>query len=165
MSSWWAGKLRRTVRFLFGQISPRDRVELEQLLSYEQLLLFRSMHRADQVHGLEVLRYLQAAGRTERDLLLAGLFHDAGKGPSVGLLHRVIWSLGEHYGTWIHSAASALPGIREGLERMRDHAGRSAELALAAGCSPLTSDLIRHAPLPEDRHMLEALRLADESGG
>ena len=163
--SWWAGKIRRTFRYLFGRVSAHDRAELDSLLSYEQRLLFDSMHHADQVHGLEVLHFLQAAGRTEPDLLLAGLFHDAGKGPSVGLLHRVAWSLGERYGSWIIEVAQRIPGMRDGLARMRDHAQHSAELALVAGCSPLTAELIRNEPLPQDQHMLEALRLADEGGG
>jgi hypothetical protein len=164
MPGWWSSRIRRTGRYLFGRVSARDRTELEAMLTYEQLLLFGSMHRADQVHGLEVLRFLRAAGRTEPDLLLAGLFHDAGKGPTVGLLTRVCWALGERYGEGIHEAAARLPGMREPLERMRDHAQHSAELALAAGCSPLTADLIRDRVAEEDAHMRAALRLADEAG-
>jgi hypothetical protein len=165
VGSWWAGKIRRTVRYLSGRVSRADRAELERLLTYEQLLLFDSMHRADQVHGLDVLRALRAAGRTEQDLLLAGLFHDAGKGPAVGLLHRVTWSLGQRYGDRIVRLGSRLPWMREGLERMRDHQQHSAELVVVAGCSPLTAALIRAEPPPEDRQLGEALRLADEASG
>jgi hypothetical protein len=165
MASWWGARIRRTSRYLFGRVSRPDRAELEGLLTYEQLLLFDSMHRADQVHGLDVLRALRAAGRTEDELLLAGLFHDAGKGPAVGLVHRVLWSLGERYGAWIVQTASVVPWLREGLERLRDHQQHSAELAVVAGCSPLTAALIRSDPPAEDRHLGEALRLADEAGG
>ena len=81
---------------------------------------------------------------------LAGLLHDCGKGPRVRLVHRVAWSLGQRYGQWIWRASSHLPTFRYGLERLRSHADRSAELAHEAGCSPRTVDLIRLQENPVD---------------
>ena len=70
-----------------------------------------------------------------RELLLAGLLHDASKGPSVGLWHRVAWSLGEHYGPVVERPLAHLPGFRGAFDILRDHAARSATLARAAGCT------------------------------
>ncbi len=159
---WWAGKLRQVLRY-FAAISREERAALAGWLTPRQLALFDSMHRADQRHGLDVLRSLRASGRHEPELLLAGLFHDAAKGPGVGLGHRVTWSLGQRYGRWVWSLAKLLPGFAAGLDRMRDHAERSAELAVAAGCPPLTAELIRHQTAAQDERLGEALRLADEA--
>ncbi len=162
MISWWAGKVRQAFRY-FAAVSRDERAALDASLTPEQLALFDSMHPADQRHGLDVLRSLRDSGRHEVDLLLAGLFHDAGKGRQVGFLHRVVWALGERHGAWIWSLARRLPGFTDALDRMADHAERSAELALRAGCSPLTADLIRHQAAPSDDRLGEALRLADEA--
>jgi hypothetical protein len=121
------------------------------------------MHRADQRHGLDVVGSLRRDGHTDRDLLLAGLLHDAGKGPTVGLWPRVAWSLAERYGPAIRRAAERIPGFRVALERIEHHAEVSAELALRAGCSPRVAELIRWQSTPGDDALGEALRLADEA--
>jgi hypothetical protein len=59
--------------------------------------------------------------------------------------------------------AALVPGFRAPLDRLRDHAGRSAELAAAAGCTDRTVDLIRHQDDPVDPEFGELLRLADEA--
>lgn len=159
--SWWAGKIRQTWRHLAGRVSPEERAALAGWLTRSQLALFEAMHPADRRHGLDVLASLRRMEWGEPDLLLAGLFHDAGKGPAVGLSHRIVWSLGERYGAWFPRAAARLPGFDRGLELIRDHAERSAELALFAGCSEETAELIRHQAEPRDQSRGEALRLAD----
>jgi hypothetical protein len=159
---WWAGKLRQTWRHFRGRVTASERAQLASWLTPGQLDLFDRMHRADQRHGLDVVASLRAAGHTDLELLLAGLIHDSGKGPSVKLWHRVAWSLGERYGQRLHRVAERLPGFREPLERIRVHADRSAELALAAGCSPVTAALIRHQAGPVDGPHGDALLLADE---
>jgi hypothetical protein len=161
LSSWWAGKIRQFVRHLTGRVSATERNALATWLTAAQVALFASMHRADQRHGLDVVADLRAAGHDDPELLLAGLLHDASKGPSVGIWHRVAWALGEHHGAWIHRLAAHLPGFRAALERIREHPDRSAELALAAGSSARTADLIRHQTAPVDPGAGEALRLAD----
>ncbi len=131
-------------------------------LTPAQLALFDRMQVADRRHGLDVVAGLRKAGATDPDLLVAGLLHDCGKGPHLRLAHRVAWSIGQRYGEWIWRASSHLPTFRYGLERLRTHAERSAELAAAAGCSPRTVELIRLAENPVD----EAGRLllaADEA--
>jgi hypothetical protein len=146
-----------------AKVSDDERDELARRLTRAQMRLFESMHRVDQRHGLDVVDALRRAGHDEEDLVLAGLFHDAGKGRSTGLLHRVAWSLGERYGPWVWTLAARLPGFATGLARMRDHASLSAELALRAGCSRLTAELIRYQARPRDATLGEALRLADEA--
>ncbi|MGH2468022.1 MAG: hypothetical protein ACRDGL_09905 [Candidatus Limnocylindrales bacterium] len=132
-------------------------------LSEPQLALFEAMHPADRRHGLDVVAALRAAGHEEPDLLLAGLFHDASKGPSVRLVHRVGWSLGERYGAWVWRTGARLPGFAAAFERIRRHPEGSAELALAAGCSARTAELIRHQDRPVDPILGPALLLADEA--
>lgn len=180
MQGWWAGRVRQFGRHLLGRVSPAERRELERWLTPAQATLFRAMHPADRRHGLDVVASLRAAGHAEPDLLLAGLFHDAGKGPAVGLWHRVAWTLGERYGESVLGIAARLPGFRPALARIRDHAEISAAMALRAGCAPLTAELIRTAgsthaeeatPVGADmalgaadaRRLSRALRLADEA--
>ena len=54
-------------------------------------------------------------------------------------------------------------GYRAALVRLRDHAADSAQLALDAGCSVVTADLIRNQSCPVDAVAGVALRLADEA--
>jgi hypothetical protein len=160
---WWTGKVGQAVRYLTAGVADDERRELAVWLTPAQLRLFDSMHRVDQRHGLDVVNSLRRAGHAEDDLVLAGLFHDAGKGRATGLPHRVAWSLGERYGPRVWIVTSRLPGFDAGLERMREHSERSAQLALRAGCSSLTADLIRYQAAPRHPALGEALRIADEA--
>jgi hypothetical protein len=163
-AGWWTGRVRQFRRYLTGRVTPAERAELAAWLTPPQLALFDGMHRADQRHGLDVAASLRAEGHaSDRELLLAGLFHDCGKGPSVGLLPRVGWSLGDHYGAWVLRLSGWLPGFRDAYERLRVHADRSAELALEAGCSHVTAELIRNQASPTDEDAGRALLLADEA--
>lgn len=164
MGGWWAGKARQFVRHLTGRVTPGERAAVAAWLTPAQLRLFGAMHPADQRHGLDVVAALRAAGHDgDPELLLAGLLHDASKGPTIGARHRVAWSLGEHYGPTIERPLARLPGYRAAFDILRDHAARSADLARAAGCTPRTADLIRHQAEPADPVAGEALRLADEA--
>ncbi|HET7676723.1 MAG TPA: hypothetical protein VFK38_02645 [Candidatus Limnocylindrales bacterium] len=155
--------MRQTWRHLTGRVSTAERAALASWLSPDQLALFEAMHPADQRHGLDVVAHLRAAGHDDRELLLAGLFHDAAKGPSVGLWQRIAWSLGERYGAWAWRLAGLLPGFSDAFERLRDHAERSARFALAAGCSARTAELIRRQAASDSDRAVEALRLADQA--
>jgi hypothetical protein len=144
-------------------VKRAERAALAGWLTPAQLALFDSMHPADQRHGLDVVTALRGGGHEDPDLLLAGLLHDAGKGPAVGLWPRVTWSLGERYGSWVLTASGRLPGFAAAHDRLRDHPAESARLARAAGCSTTTADLIRNQAAPLDPVAGEALRLADEA--
>lgn len=150
MPGWWASKIRRTREYSRARVSAAEREELAGWLEPPQLELFDRMHVADRRHGLNVVADLRRSGAIDRDLLAAGLFHDCGKGSRTRLAHRVAWSLGQRYGTWVWRASSRLPTFRAGLRALRDHAERSALLAERAGCSARTVELIRNQERPLD---------------
>jgi hypothetical protein len=161
--SWWSAKVRRFWLYFFGRVSTRERSDLATWLMPEQLRLFDAMHRADQRHGLDVVRALRAAGQTDPELLLAGLLHDCGKGRSLRVWHRVGWSLAERYGPRVERPMLRLPGFPRAFGVIAGHAERSAELALAAGASEATAELIRHQAEPLDDERGRALLLADQA--
>jgi hypothetical protein len=163
VSGWWVAKIRRFVRYFSGRVRPAERAALEGWLAGPQLRLFDSMHRADQRHGLDVVEALRRAGHAEPDLLVAGLLHDCGKGRSIRVWHRVGWSLADHYDGAAARLVGALPGFAPALAIIDAHAGRSADLALAAGCTVRTVDLIRHQAEPTEEELGRALLLADRA--
>jgi hypothetical protein len=162
MPSWWGPKVRQFRAHLRANVEPAERAALVAWTSPAQLALFDSMHVADRRHGLDVVSSLRGDGVDDRDVLLAGLLHDAGKGDT-GVLPRVAYSLGQRYGPWIWRTASAVPGWADALARLKTHARASATLAAAAGCSQRTVDLIREQDAPTDPEYGELLRLADEA--
>ena len=143
-------------------MSAAERAEVAALLTPPELVLFDAMPRADRRHGLDVAAALRRAGHgDDRELILAGILHDAGKGASVRLWHRVAWSLGQRYGRWIMRGAAAMPGARGVFERLDAHARISADLARAAGAPARTIALIEAEGDPHDR-AARALQLADD---
>jgi hypothetical protein len=162
MASWWGHKVRRFAGHLRARVSATERSALEGWLSPAQGRLFDAMHVADRRHGLDVAAALRDQGIDDTEVLLAGLLHDAGKGPT-GVWPRVAYSLGQAYGSWVWQVAAVMPGFREPLGRLRNHAERSAGLAAEAGCSARTVELIRHQEDPLDTEFGELLRLADEA--
>ena len=143
-------------------MKAEERAGLATWLSPAELALFDAMHPADRRHGLDVVATLRMEGVDDRDVLVAGLLHDAGKG-DVGVWPRVAWSLGEAYGPWVLRAAAAVPGFAGSLETLRAHAQTSAVLARNAGCSPRTVALIAERAEPADARFGELLRNADEA--
>jgi len=162
MASWWGPKVRQFRAHLRARVTPGERSALVAWISPAQLALFDAMHVADRRHGLDVVASLRAEGVDDRDVLLAGLLHDAGKGDT-GVGPRVAYSLGQRYGTWIWRSASVMPGWADALARLKTHAHASATLAAAAGCSQRTVDLIREQDAPTDPEYGELFRLADEA--
>jgi hypothetical protein len=156
-------KVRQTVRHVFGRVRADERRELDGWLNDPQLALFDSMHRADQRHGLDVMSSLRSAHQTDPELLHAALLHDCSKGPTTRLPHRIAWSLGERYGEGVTKAFARIPGFDTAFERLRHHAHDSARLALEAGCTERTAELIRHQADPVDPDAGVALQLADEA--
>ena len=161
MPSWWAGKVRQFATHVHAGVRPDERRELDAWLTPAQGRLFEAMHPADRRHGLDVVSRLRAEGWSEPSLLLAGLFHDAGKGQT-GLWPRVVWSLGERYGRLPRQVARFVPGFGQALERLDRHPDTSAELALLAGCPLRTAELIRGQSEPLD-DAGRALHRADEA--
>jgi hypothetical protein len=173
-ASWWASKARQFRAHLGARVDPDERAGLVAWLTPAQLEVFDRMHVADQRHGLDVVATLRAPdgaadpgadrapGAPDHDLLVAGLLHDAGKGPT-GVVPRVAYSLGQAYGTWIWTVSGAVPGFGAPMARLRDHAQLSAVLAEQAGCSPRTVELIRHQDAPIDLPDGRRLQLADDA--
>lgn len=160
--AWWVTKIRQAKRHLLARVSARERDSVSTWLTPAQLALFDSMHVADRRHGLDVVEALRSTGETDHELLLAGLLHDAGKGLT-GMIPRILHALGQARITWPAQAVGWLPGMAPALQRLRDHAETSAQLAETAGCSPRTVELIRWQDAPRDPEAGERLRLADES--
>ncbi len=163
MIGWWAGRVRQFARHVTGRVTKSERAKLSGWLTPAQLDLFDRMHRADQRHGLDVVAALRRAGHADADLLMAGLLHDSGKGRDLWVWHRVGWSLSDRYGGWVRRAAFQIPTFATAFATLAAHAERSAELALTAGCSAQTADLIRQQAEPTDQELGVALRLADEA--
>jgi hypothetical protein len=161
-AAWWVTKIRQTKRHLLARVPARERDAVAAWLNPAQLALFDSMHVADRRHGLDVVAVLRAAGEADREVLLAGLLHDAGKGDT-GMLPRILYALGQARITWPALAVGWLPVMRRALDRLRDHAETSARLAEVAGCSLRTVELIRWQDEPRDPEAGERLRLADEA--
>jgi hypothetical protein len=161
-ASWWVNKVRQFRSHLRARVAAEERDGLATWLSPAQLELFDSEHIADRHHGLDVVATLRADGVTDPDVLLAGLLHDAGKGPT-GVGPRIAFSLGQRYGTWTWRVARLVPGWSAALDRLGSHAETSAALAAAAGCSPLTVSLIRDQDAPRNQAFGELLRVADEA--
>ena len=74
------------------------------------------------------------------------------------------------HGHWVSDTARGsgvpvdpFPDSLPALDRIRTHPSDSALLALAAGCTRQTADLIRHQSAPRDPVAGEWLRLADEA--
>jgi hypothetical protein len=161
-SSFWGSKVRQFRAHLGARVGAEERAEIAAWLTPDQLVVFDAMHVADRRHGLDVARTLREGGVADRDVLLAGLLHDAGKGRT-GLWPRVAYSLGQEYGRWIWRLARLVPGWSAALGGLRDHPELSARLAADAGCPPLTIELIRHQDAPRDQAFGELFRLADEA--
>ena len=161
-AAWWLTKVRQTKRHLLARVAPRERDAVVAWLSPAQLALFDGMHIADRRHGLDVVAALRALGESDPEVLLAGLLHDAGKGDT-GMVPRILHALGQARISWPALALGWWPGMRAALDRLRDHAETSAQLAESVGCSPRTVELIRWQDAPRDPEAGERLRLADEA--
>jgi hypothetical protein len=162
-ASWWGAKVRQARAHVTARVGVDERADLAAWLTPAELALFDAMPVADRRHGLDVVAHLRALGAGDRDLLVAGLLHDCGKGRDVRLVHRVAWSLGERYGGWVLAPAMPVPWFRVGIDRIRDHADVSADLMLAAGTTSRAADLARHQSEPTDPVLGELLRAADEA--
>jgi hypothetical protein len=159
---WWATKIRQLLRHVTARVSSAERAALASWVTPAEAELFDTMHVADRRHGLDVVASLRRLGVADRDVLVAGLLHDAGKGHT-GLWPRVAWSLGQAWGAWVWRATERLPGMAWALRRLGDHAVVSAAMAARAGCAPRTVELIRDQDAPRDPEFGEILRLADEA--
>jgi hypothetical protein len=164
-SSWGWRKARQLRSHVLARVSPDERRMLEAWTTPAEMALFDAQHVADRRHGLDVVAYLRRAGVRDRDVLAAGLLHDCAKGDT-GAGPRVAWSLGERLGPRVTAAAARLPGWGDALERLRVHAGASADKLAAAGLPAAAVDLVRRQADPADpadNPTIRLFRAADEA--
>ena len=148
-----------------ARVDPQETALVRRLLPDSGVALFESMPVADRRHALDVVGRLVRMGFDDRDLLVAALLHDAGKGHRMRLWHRVAGVLLEAV------APSALRRLaspdttswRHPFHLYLHHARMSAELASGAGCDPRVGDFIRGIVDDPDLLLLRALTLADDA--
>jgi hypothetical protein len=164
----------RSRQFWNALLSPGKRVTSEALLPYltsAQLILFRRMQPAEQVHAYQIFRRLETAGQAIPDLLTAALLHDVGKIlVPLSIFDRIVIVLGKRLfrGTAQRWAEGTPHGLRLPFVVAEHHAEWGADLASQAGATPLTVELIRRhhdQPRPNPgshtEHLLAALQVAD----
>ncbi len=162
-------------RQFFVALRPRleeaERAEAASVLGPELWLLFDSMSARDQRHCLDVYRVLRSHGCEDKDLLMAALLHDAGKGRLAGtrvrLWQRVAYVL---LGTAAPGMLNRLVGtgslgrLTGGLRVLHQHAERGAELAAALGAPAEVVELVRdHEDGARAGDRSRLLRAADDS--
>lgn len=142
--------------------------DVAEVLSPVQLALFRQMSTSDQRHSLKVVRTLTAMGMTTRDLLVAALLHDIGKSRyHLHLWERVMVVVIRAFGPTTASrwGKEHANGWRRPFVIYQQHSQWGADMAVAAGCSALTVELIQkhhdQGEAPADSGLLCALQLAD----
>jgi hypothetical protein len=155
-------RARQLLWGLRSAIDPDDAREVRELLSSAELPLFLRMEPRDRRHSLLVMRRLAREGIPSthgaadagadpagRDLLVAALLHDVGKG-RLALWHRVIY-------VPLHAAVPPLldrlaregSGWRGALWRLRHHAPLSAALLREARSAERVVELVeRHLTPP-----------------
>lgn len=155
-------------RQFFASLRPRVDASLRDdafaLLSEAERRLFESMTMRDQQHCLDVYRRLRNE-HNDRDLLVAALLHDCGKG-QIALWHRAAYVLLDgSVPSLLRRAAVAGNGRgwRQALYRCVHHAELGAELAQQAGSSPSVVALIRGNHTNEPNEQLAALQAADDA--
>jgi hypothetical protein len=141
-------RIRQGLRAIFAFAQPVELPLAAQYLTPELLSLFSQMRHSEQLHSLNVLRDVLAAGTTPSDLAIAALLHDVGKSryplrtwqKTFAVLVRRLapnlferWSKGNPQNVWIRPFVVYV-----------DHPRWSAEMIAAAGASETAIWLVTH---------------------
>jgi hypothetical protein len=153
-----------------GPLPPPAHREIAAVLSEAENKLFERFSHADQQHSYRVLRLLRDTGYNNPDLLVAAVLHDIGKTCyPLSVWDRMLIVVGEK----IFPARAANWGSGSPDSWKRPFVVRSrhpiwgADMAAAAGSSPVTVDLIRRHqdridPEREEDVWLARLQWADD---
>jgi hypothetical protein len=147
--------------------------QARQVLAPQLMALFLNQPASEQVHSLRVFTRLRLDGVSSTDLLAAALLHDVGKSCyPLRIWERVLVVIGQALVQRQEASRDEYEphGWKRPFIIARRHASWGAEMAAAAGASPLTVALIRrhHDPLagglnqPDDL-LLHRLQIFDHS--
>lgn len=170
-----------TVRYRIEQflraVTARRRISecrlerVTETLPPEAQALFAEQAPQDQRHALAVCETLRQRGYTSQDLLAAALLHDIGKaGAQLPPWQRGLFVLLERLAprTLDRLVQGKADGWHGALAQYARHAETGARWTQAAGCSPLTVQLIRRHEEQlsryhtEEEELLAALQAADD---
>lgn len=162
--AWY--RVRQFREALRARVEEDDRAVVTAHLTAPQQALFYRMTPRDQRHAALTCRRLMEEGHQDRDLLVAALLHDVGKG-EIHLWHRVAYVLlsAGAPGLLRRLARPDAGGWRGAMYRSLHHAETGAEQARAAGVSEEAARLIRehHRTATEDQRLLALIRADEEA--
>lgn len=151
-------RTRQVIHALWPRIPEHDLRYARRLMTPQELRLFHAMEPRDQRHALEVMSRLRRVTE-QRDLLVAALLHDCGKGRVpvwLRILHVAAPRFGRSAGQEDH------PGWRGAAYRLHRHVEISARLVQDAGCSDLTVRLVAGTHTPAEADLARLLYEADD---
>jgi hypothetical protein len=169
-----AYRILQGLQAIFAFAQPVELPLAAQYLTPELLALFSQMRHSEQLHSLNVLRDVLAAGMTPPDLAVATLLHDVGKSryplrtwqKSVAVMVRQFaphlfdrWSKGDPANLWMRPFVVYV-----------EHPKWSAAMIAAAGASEAAIWLVAHHQESASRwqdhnlsSLLERLQQADDA--
>jgi hypothetical protein len=168
-----------------GVPDPDDLLLARSFLTAQQMELFQRMQLCEQAHSLQVYKtltqgYTDETGNGWDDLLVAALLHDVGKNRyplslwervEIVIARALLPDKSRAWGAAPNGAPGGKePGWRKPFIIAEQHAEWGAEMAAAAGASPLAVALIRrHQDAPDpgsmavEERLLATLQAADNN--
>ncbi len=143
-------------------LGATERQAVSTLLSPAQQSLFQQMRTRDQRHSFQVMCTLVERGQSDPDLLTAALLHDVGKSRYPLILWEqpvVVLIRNFRPNTAVQWGNGAPRGWKRPFVVYQRHAEWGAEMAAAAGSSPLVVELIRYHQSKLDDVDMESERL------
>ena len=150
---------RQVLHALWPRLAAEDLAFALQIMTPPEERLFNAMERRDQRHALEVMRRLRA-GIEERDVLVAALLHDCGKG-GVPVWLRIMNVAAPKLVQL--AGRKGATGWRGAAYRLEHHVQLSTRLCEDAGCGGLTVRLVGGTATPEEAWKAELLYAADDA--